>query len=263
MKFKVLPVSVATLLMSFNTYAQEMPRPQVGYTGVRTIQTGAGSYETTVYYEDSKERSEMNYSGQSMVSIMRHDMGMLWMLMPGGLYMEQPLDFSAPTMGPGQPPRAPTVAEGSVVSEFTEEGREAINGFDTTRYRMKAENADGSVVAGQIWLTEHNIPIQIRMLIESGAETGDVVISLQDLTIGDQPDDLFEIPSGYQKLNVANMSGFPTPESNGGVGPDDPSFTGELGEAAKEGAEEAAVQETKRGVRDAVSKGLRGIFNKN
>ena len=85
MKFKVPPVSVATLLMSLNTYAQEMPRPQVGYTGVRTIQTSASSYDATVYYEDSKERSEMNYGGQSMVSIMRHDMGTLWMLMPGGL----------------------------------------------------------------------------------------------------------------------------------------------------------------------------------
>jgi len=263
MKFKVISVSVATLLMSFNLYAQEMPRPQVGYTGVRTIQTGAGSYETTVYYEDSKERSEMNYGGQSMVSIMRHDMGMLWMLMPGGLYMEQPLDFSAPTMGPGQPPRAPTVAEGSVVSEFTAEGQEEINGFETTRYRMKAENADGSVVAGQIWLTEQNIPIQIRMLVESGAETGDVVISLRDLTIGDQPDNLFEIPAGYQKMNLAGMPGFAPPESNGDVSPDDPSFTNELGEAAKEGAEEAAVQETKRGVGDAVTKGLRGIFNRN
>ncbi len=255
--------SPALLLLTLSTNAAEMPLPETGYSAVRTIEAQGSSFQTTVYYEDSKERSEMNMNGQSMVTIMRPDLGVLWMLMPGGIYMEQPLDLSNPSMSPGQMPQTPTFTDASQIVEFTEEGREEINGFSTTRYRMRAENTDGSVVAGQIWLTEDNIAVQTRMSVESGAQTGEILISLQDLKIGDQPDNLFEIPAGYQQFNVSGIPGAAFGDADRASNPDDPSFADELTDAVQEGVEDALVEETQRGVRDAVSRRLRGLFDRD
>ncbi len=44
--------------------------------------------------------------------------------------------------------------------------------------------------------------------------------------------------------------------------PEDPTLTDKMGEAAQQGAEDAAVQETRRGVQDAVGKGIRSLFGK-
>ena len=253
----------ALLLLTLTTNAAEMPRPETGYSAVRTIEAYGSSFQTTVYYEDSKERSELNTNGQSMVTIIRQDLGIRWMLMPGGIYMEQPLDFSTPSMSPGQMPQTPTFTDASEIVEFTQEDREEINGFSTTRYRMRAENTDGSVVAGQIWLTEDNIAVQTRMSVESGAQTGEILISLQNLNIGDQPDNLFEVPAGYQQFNFSGIPGAAFGDATIAGDPDDPSFADELSDAVQEGVEDAVVEETQRGVQDTVARKLRGLFDRN
>ena len=181
----------------------EIPRPQAGYSAVRVIEVAGNTLESTVHAQGLKERTETSMQGQSMTTIVRADLGVIWIMMPGGFYMEQPMD--APSAGPGAGP--PMLNDATNVLEFTEEGAEQVNGFDTTRFRMRAETPDGSELEGQIWLTDLNIPVRTVMVVQSQGRTDEVVVNLRDLEVGDQPDSLFAVPEGQQKLSMPGLPG--------------------------------------------------------
>jgi len=202
-RLSVLMALLALPVVQVLAQGMEIPRPQSGYSAVRVIEVAGNTLESTVHAQGLKERTETSMQGQSMTTIVRADLGVIWIMMPGGFYMEQPMD--APTTAPGAGP--PTLSDAADVLEFTEEGPEQVNGLDTTRFRIQAENPDGSAMEGQIWLTDLNIPVRTVMTVESQGRTDEVVVSLRDLEVGDQPDSLFVVPEGQEKLSIPGLPG--------------------------------------------------------
>jgi hypothetical protein len=57
------------------------------------------------------------------------------------------------------------------------------------------------VILHQWWATDINFPVK------TAADDGSWVMEYRDINIGSQPDSLFDIPSGYQKLSIPGLPG--------------------------------------------------------
>jgi len=227
------------------------------------VETEEMNVNTKIFYKPGMLRDEMKMGGQEMVTIRRFDTNKFWMIMGQGMYME--ID---PEAGSEQVQQFRLI-EREVI------GRETINGMETTKYKSVYETRDGKF-GGFTWFTDDNIAVKAFMIHETKGEKQRVRFEITDLRRGEQADSMFEIPAGYQKFNMGNFAGMPGAGGMGGMGgaatqgsagrptstDAEPDITDEVTNAAIEGAEEAAVEETKRGVKDSVSRGIRGLFGK-
>jgi len=227
------------------------------------VETEDMNVNTKIFYKPGMLRDEMKMGGQEMVTIRRFDTNKFWMIMGQGMYME--ID---PEAGSEQVQQFRLI-EREVI------GRETINGMETTKYKSVYETRDGKF-GGFTWFTDDNIAVKAFMIHETKGEKQRVRFEITDLRRGEQADSMFEIPAGYQKFNMGNFGGMPGAGGMGGMGgaatqgsagrptstDSEPDITDEVTNAAIEGAEEAAVEETKRGVKDSVSRGIRGLFGK-
>ncbi len=232
------------------------------------VETEDMNVNTKIFYKPGKLRDEMSMSGQEMVMIRRFDLNKLWMIMGQGMYMD--ID---PDGGSEQAPQYKLV-EREII------GPETVNGIPTTKYKSVYETKDGKF-GGFTWFTDDNIAVKAFMIHETKGEKQRVKFEFTDLRRGSQPDSIFEIPAGYQQFNMGGFGGMPNPGAmNGGMpagsqaqptystsgqapaGTQEPGIGNEVAGAAVEGAEEAAVEETKKGVKDSVSKGIRSLFGK-
>jgi hypothetical protein len=163
--------------------------------------------------------------------------------------------------------------EGSEFLEQEAQGSETINGNRTTKYRVSVRDAlGGTSSSGFVWVTAEMIPVKVDMTTQGGNQ---VTIELSDIEVGPQPDEVFDVPDGYQKLSLGNLGGLAGaagrsgPSSNGtgsaaGAGADSEGggFAGEVAQEAEKGAEEGAKEAVKDGVKEKVKGRLRGLFKK-
>jgi hypothetical protein len=174
--------------------------PTVAHDGIRVMSTGGRAVETRFrHLPPGKQREEMSHDGMSMAMIIRHDLGVIWTLLPGNMYMEMSLDEAEQT--------TPS-AEGVV--DFEKLGEEQVNGWATTRYRVTTME-DGKRSEGYFWVTEHWIPV--RMQIASSDNPREVLtMDVKDLQVRDQDPALFELPRGATKLpGFGGQGGFEFP----------------------------------------------------
>lgn len=236
------------------------------------VETEDMNANTKIFYKPGKLRDEMSMGGQEMVMIRRFDLNKLWMIMGQGMYMDIDPD------GGSDQAQQYTLIEREVI------GPETVNGMQTTKYKSVYESKDGKF-GGFTWFTEDNIAVKAFMIQETKGEKQRIKFEITDLRRGAQPDAMFEIPAGYQQFKMGGFAGMQNPGVIGGAGaygapptpPTQPAYTSsdqapataeetgitnEVAEAAVDGAEEAAVEETKRGVKESVSKGIRSLFGK-
>jgi hypothetical protein len=81
--------------------------------------------------------------------------------------------------------------------EITVVGTEAVEGFESTKYKMLLK--DGSA-GGFIWVTQEGIPVKMDMLSKSGRDKTRITMTLKNLTIGTQDPQLFEVPADYTAM---------------------------------------------------------------
>jgi hypothetical protein len=219
--------------------------PTVAHDGVRVVGAGGQAVETRFHYlPPGLQREDMSQEGMSMAMIIRQDLGVVWTVLPGGMYMEMSIDDA------GEDTHSLPGSEGVV--EFEALGAEEMNGWPTTRYRVVSME-DGKRAEGEFWVTEHWIPV--RMEIAPSDRPGDkVTMNVRDLQVRDQDPALFELPPGATKL--AGLGGL-TGDAEGGFG-----FPAELAEEATEQAQETTREETTDIVKDSVSKGLKKLFGR-
>jgi hypothetical protein len=243
---------LAAAVLTGTAMASNLPEgwsePTVAHQGTRVMEAGGQTMETQFrYLPPGKQREEMSQEGMSMAMIIRHDLGVVWTVMPGGMYMEISLDDA------GQEGRSAPSPEGIV--EFEKLGAEEVNGWPTTRYRVVTRE-DGEEAEGYFWITEHWIPIRMEITMrENPQET--VRMEIRDLRLAEQDPALFELPAGATRISGFGGLGGMTGAGEGGFG-----FAGELAEDAAETARETAKQETSKGVKDAVREGVRGLFKR-
>ena len=185
-------VVLALTALASGVRAAEPPagwsEPTVAHEGVRVMRAGGETIESAYrYLPPGKHRQEMVHEGMSVTMILRHDLGVAWMLLPmGNMYMETPIDSVAA--------EGPTAPSAQHVKEFREVGKEEIDGWPTTRYHVVTVQ-DGERAEGDFWVTEHWIPIRIEISADR-APSKAVTMELKDLKLQPQDPALFELPPG-------------------------------------------------------------------
>lgn len=190
MKERIGLALLAVSAMVTPALAEKMPQPQVEYSADTTIDTDLIQLQGKTYYSPGKQRQEM---GQGTATILRRDKGVAWQLLAGKKYMESSLS-SAEARDPL-----------SMEFERTEMGRETVNGLATTKYKVVATAKDGKKFNGFIWTTPQNILIKGELTVGQQEMRMRVGIDVKNLKIGAQDPQLFEIPPGYVKTDMAQM----------------------------------------------------------
>lgn len=136
-----------------------------------------------------KSRHEMKQGGRTMIMINRPDKHIAWSLMPQSKqYMEVPITEEEMESQPENWNRD-LKKEGKFL------GKETINGVECNKYELSEENEKITY-----WISKKD-DIPVRIL------SNEMEVNYKNIHTGNISDSLFEIPSGYHKLNIPNIPG--------------------------------------------------------
>ena len=82
------------------------------------------------------------------------------------------------------------------------EGRERMNGMDTTRVRVERSGQGGSSFSGRVWVTAQGIVARIEGEGESRGRRGRTLVNFRDVRVGRLDPSLFEAPRGMRVVRV-------------------------------------------------------------
>lgn len=174
---------------------------KVEYSADYTMETAEGAIRGRINAAPGLERREDLVEGTSIISIRRDDKKVMWMLMPSErMYME--MKFGKMDAGKG---RTPSPEE--YKTEFTDEGREEVNGMMTTKSKVIMTGADGSKMGGFWWTTDDGLLVKMDVISIAKGEKVRMKRELSNIKIGPQSKDLFEIPAGYQSMSMGIAGG--------------------------------------------------------
>ena len=263
-------VAIAALCMSVLTgTAQALTMEQwaekhgiptdASYDGTRVMETKDGQFSFAERKAPGKQLMGINMNGMQASMIMREDLQKAWAIMPDmGMYREMKF-FDAQKQS----------ADGMQVSKVEEVGREDVNGYSSRKFKTQFKDQNGKG-AGFMWITDAGVPIKMDMIYKSRGMKGQRMKSeLTELNMRPQADHHFELAEGLQPMSLGAMMGMARQQQNQtgqhrqtnrtqDDAATDPSIAEEVGRAAKEESENAVVNET----RNAVRKGIRGLFNR-
>ena len=169
-------------------------QPTVEYSADETIIVEGMTMISKVCYAPGKIRKEQNIHGRQQISIIRMDKKLMWTLMPNErMYMEIVMDGS---MGM-QENAGDNFTKNTVVHSVL--GDEVVNGVKTTKSEIGIDNPQGGKLRGLMWQSKDGIIMKI--------ETDQMTLELKNLKKKAQDSALFEIPSGYKKMDMQNMMG--------------------------------------------------------
>lgn len=147
-----------------------------------------------IYMKANKIRLENQ--GQQNYSIVRMDKNLVWLIFPKDkAYMEM---ISYETQAPA------TLLKGEIGRKFL--GTETINGLETKKYEVTIKEEEKTIKAWQWISTALNYAIKISAIDGSWSS------EYKNLKMESQPDSLFELPAGFQKMEVPLFPPLPTPE---------------------------------------------------
>ena len=108
------------------------------------------------------------------------------------MYMEMPIDLS-------QKPKVEEKFEGEI--ERKQVGTETIDGHPTKKYLITYKVSNKQDQVYQWMATDINFPVK------TAAVDGSWMQEFKNIKMGSQPDSLFEVPAGYQKIQMPQMPG--------------------------------------------------------
>lgn len=148
---------------------------------------GGQSVHGRIFVSREKTRMEMPQS----IMITRFDKKVAWVIMPTqNMYMEHPLD-------PNILARVSKEVPGEI--ERVSLGPEPADGRPAQKYKVTYSES-GRQNAVYQWIGESEIPLKIE------AVDGSWAVEYKNMQTGPQPDSLFELPEGYQKLEMPTSS---------------------------------------------------------
>lgn len=174
---------IAFILISFHrAYAFEFSADQI------TKHNGEG-ITSKIYMKDKKFRIELKE--QPGCTIMRQDKNVVWIVMPEEKsYMEMSFD-------PTQKPRVDDKFTGEISRKLI--GSENINGHTSDKYEVTYKEGNKVQKVYQ-WIAK-----DINFPIKTSAIDGSWSSEFKNIKMDKQPDNLFEVPSGYQKMSMPMM----------------------------------------------------------
>ncbi|HYE24359.1 MAG TPA: DUF4412 domain-containing protein [Clostridia bacterium] len=169
---------------------------------------GEEAFNGKIYFAGGKIRTDMNTEGQEMRHITDVNAQRAYTIMVGqNMYMEHDLKQPNPMAARG--PRTPELRKLDLNNpcagtEYSckRVGAESVNGRSTVKWDFSLKQTGKHEMF--MWV-DQKIPMAIRTLLADGSQ-----IDLLNLKEGRQDPTLFQIPSGYQKLDMGNlMRGMP------------------------------------------------------
>lgn len=163
--------------------------------------TGMGKEHVfTVYSSDASYRYEFNEDGQAGVIIAKSGSPDIVILMP-----QQKIAMTASAEGPMSMANDPVKAYEYYLKSglVKEEGKEMVNGVQCTKSSLwNKENSTQKMYT--VWLSDqYKFPIKLINHIDGS--TGDSLMELKDIEAWTPEAQSFEIPSGYQVMEMPGM----------------------------------------------------------
>lgn len=141
-----------------------------------------------IFNANFKSRMEMG----NIVTIAKIDENKAWVIMPKEkTYMEMPLTSSSFVTGSKNLP-------GEIERKLI--GKETLDGNIVDKYRIVYTVGSKTEVLYSWILPDSGIPVK------TAAQDGRWQVEYKNIKTGKQPDNLFEIPSGYSKFSVPSMN---------------------------------------------------------
>lgn len=184
--FSRLCVAVLLLALAAPAWAIEM--------SADVVRTGGGKTETSkVFIKNDKIRLE-GVSGPlgPGFNLLRQDKKLMWMVQPEQkTYIELPLDGLADMS-------QQATSGGKLPGELTrrELGRPSLDGRPTIKYEIIYG------VRGQNYMIHQWLATDLKIPIKTAGSDGSWSVEYRNIRTAPQPDDLFELPTGYQKLSL-------------------------------------------------------------
>lgn len=189
-----LALTAATLSAAELAVATE--RVNVEYSADQIIESEEGAMKSRIYSTPTKERREMTQGGTSMLMIIRHDKNLNWTLMPDEkMYME----------ASGNPSSSGKSDLSNYQIEQTDMGEEPLNGVVMRKSKIIMTGKDGTKMGGFMWTTKEGILAKIDALAVEKGQKSRFKMEHTNIQIGKQPAELFEIPKGFEKLDMGGM----------------------------------------------------------
>lgn len=201
------------------------------------LETQEHQLNSQVYYRPGMVRDVTTVSGMEMVTIQRFDQHKVWVLMGQGMYMESEI---------GEAEQAPEYE----LIERTVEGKETVNGMETTKYKTIYQGPDGRF-EGVTWFTHDNIAVKGFIVSETKGEKQQLQWSMTNVQRGQQPAALFELPPGAKPMGaLGGLMNMISGKSSAAAGPADPNAPGN----------DAGLKDTANSVLKGVSEGFGKLF---
>lgn len=172
----------------------EMGEIKTSFSADARLEIEEVTVDTRIYYKPGRVRDDMKIGGREMTTIRRFDLDKIWVILGQGIYME--MDAGK---GGQQAPEYKLISREIV-------GPDTVNGMETTKYKSVYQTAEGKF-GGFTWYTDDNIVVKGLLIHQTKGEKQRLKFELMNIMRGDQPDSLFEVPKGYQKLNMGGMPG--------------------------------------------------------
>ena len=191
-------IASAALLGSFCTALAAAGRSilqlQVEYSATSLIGTDQGSIPGRLWRTYSALRHEGKQHGRSLTVIARLDRNLCWLVVAEPRFA---IETSLSALG-----LPLDVLNGGGDMRQIREGREWVNGLDTTRVRVERNASSGSSFSGHIWATDQGVIARLAGEGESRGRRGRTLMNFSDVQIGPLDPGLFEAPRGVQFVAV-------------------------------------------------------------
>jgi len=214
------------------------------FSATRHMETKEGQIDSFVRQDGGKMRMEMDAGGMSAVIITRQDTGKNYMLMPS-MNMYREMDIKG---------LQESGSSDVDFSEASEVGREAVNGYDCTKYKAKFKDKQGGQGGGYYWVSDDGILMKVDMIYQSRKQKGQrMIMEMRDVEIGPQDPNEFEVPAGYSKMGFGSMMNQmgqnPQSQGNNDQGYEEPDLGEQVSEVVEDETEQAIVDEARKSVR--------------
>jgi hypothetical protein len=146
-----------------------------------------------IYVKGQKFRQEVEEDGVARIVISEGLQGNVLVILPEEeAYLKIPLDGWNVAMDQKS---AEETLQGKAVMENL--GKEKVNGYDCNKYRYTYRDPDMGVMI--VWFSE-KLQASIKHIQTGPSGTSEMILSdIKEHTI---PDHLFEVPKGYQEMNI-------------------------------------------------------------
>lgn len=144
---------------------------------------GAETQRSKIYVSGDKMRTEV----ADNIMIIRLDKSVTWMVMVSEqMYMEQSIDRK-------MVPQTSKEMQGEIERVLL--GNETIDGIQTQKFKVTYQQGNKQETIYQ-WLMDSGFPIKME------AVDGSWSVEYKNISFGPQPDSLFEVPAGFQKVSM-------------------------------------------------------------